>query len=95
MDPTSAEIVASAMAGASICWALAYAWAKWLARPGATSTPAASEDRLLRLEQAIDAVAIEVERIGEGQCYTARLLAERLPAERVPAHLPLGRVHAE
>jgi hypothetical protein len=30
-----------------------------------------------RLEQAIEAVAIEVERISEGQRYTTKLLGER------------------
>ncbi|HNV76350.1 MAG: hypothetical protein IPF87_02075 [Gemmatimonadetes bacterium] len=39
------------------------------------------DDRLARMEQAIDSMAIEVERISEGQRFTARLLAER-PAER-------------
>lgn len=33
--------------------------------------------QLVRMEQALDAVAIEVERIAEGQRYTAKLLAER------------------
>ncbi len=34
-------------------------------------------DRLTNLEQAVDAVAIEVERIGEGQRFMTRLFAER------------------
>ncbi|MFN2397705.1 MAG: hypothetical protein ABR543_03520 [Gemmatimonadaceae bacterium] len=33
--------------------------------------------RLERMEQAIDAVAIEVERISEGQRFTTKLLSER------------------
>jgi hypothetical protein len=33
--------------------------------------------RLDRLEQAVDAVAIEVERISEGQRFVTKLLAER------------------
>jgi hypothetical protein len=33
-------------------------------------------DRLTNLEQAVDAVAIEVERIGEGQRFMTRLFAE-------------------
>ena len=40
--------------------------------------------RLARIEQAIEAVAIEVERISESERYSARLLTERLP-ERAPA----------
>lgn len=34
-------------------------------------------DRLSRLENATDAVAVEVERISEGQRFTSKLLAER------------------
>jgi hypothetical protein len=33
--------------------------------------------RLDRMEQAIDAIALEVERIAEGQRFTTKLLAER------------------
>lgn len=33
-------------------------------------------DQLSRLEQSIDAIAVEVERISEGQRFTARLMAE-------------------
>lgn len=35
------------------------------------------EERLVRMEQAIDAVSVEVERISEGQRFTTKLLAER------------------
>ena len=37
--------------------------------------------RLDRLEQAVDAIAIEVERISEGQRFVTRILAERPAAE--------------
>lgn len=33
--------------------------------------------RLERMEQSIDAIAVEVERISEGQRFTTRLLSER------------------
>ena len=44
------------------------------------------ESRLERLEQAVDAIAIEMERIGEGQRFVTKLLAERKPepTERTP-----------
>jgi hypothetical protein len=45
----------------------------------------AVEDRLYRIEQAVDAIAVEVERMSESQRFTAKLLAERLPT---PAALP-------
>ncbi len=35
------------------------------------------EMRLVQLQQAVDDVAIEMERIAEGQRFTAKLLAER------------------
>lgn len=37
--------------------------------------------RLERMEQSIDSVAIEVERISEGQRFTTKLLSERVPDE--------------
>jgi hypothetical protein len=43
--------------------------------------------RLERMEQAIDSIAIEVERISEGQRFTTKLLSER--ADRgLPASSP-------
>lgn len=42
-------------------------------------------ERLKRIETAIESMAIEVERISEGQRFTTKLLSERGPA---PAALP-------
>ena len=39
--------------------------------------PAIGDDRETRLEQAIDAIAVELERVGEGQRFVTKLLAER------------------
>ena len=39
--------------------------------------PADVTARLERIEQSIDAVALEVERIAEGQRFTTKLLSER------------------
>ncbi|HEY1953755.1 MAG TPA: hypothetical protein VGG76_13205 [Gemmatimonadaceae bacterium] len=36
-----------------------------------------ADQRLARLEQAVDAIALEVERISEGQRFTTRLLSEQ------------------
>jgi prefoldin subunit 5 len=41
-----------------------------------TSLPAELTERLTRLEQGMDAIAVEVERIGEGQRYMSRLFSE-------------------
>src|SRR4051812_32745886 len=46
-------------------------------RPKAVLT--ADNTRLERLEAAVDAIAIEVERISESQRFTVGLLSERLP----------------
>lgn len=62
--------------------ALAFAW-RILKRGSARQRPvlAESTQRLERIEQAIEAVAIEVERISEGQRFVTRVLTEgnRLP----------------
>lgn len=55
------------------------AMARRIWRRGSTmGTPSAMspemDDRLSRLEQAVDAVAVEVERVGEGQRYVTRIL---------------------
>lgn len=48
--------------------------------------------RLERMEHAIDSVAVEVERISEGQRFTTRLLTERAAApDRVPRGDDAGR----
>src|SRR5262245_9358182 len=41
------------------------------------------EARLSEMQQALDTVAIEVERISEGQRFTAKLLSERTPDEAI------------
>ena len=52
----------------------------WLQRSGRLSIPEADlqeiRDRLGQLHQAVDAIAIEVERLSEGQRFTTKLLAE-------------------
>lgn len=44
----------------------------------------AEDDRLEHLQQSVDAIAIEVERIAEAQRFSAKLLSERadFPANR-------------
>jgi hypothetical protein len=58
-------------------------WDRRNTSPGLQPDTAA---RLERIEQAIDAMAIEVERIAEGQRFVTRLMTDRTP-ERVA--LPL------
>src|SRR5262245_53289636 len=58
--------------------AIAHARRIWR-RPASVSgeMPAELTDRLNRLEQAVDAVAVELERVGEGQRYVTRVLTEQ------------------
>jgi hypothetical protein len=65
--------------------AIGYPIARAYARriEGTPSRPAVPGDvtaRLERMEQAIDSIAVEVERISEGQRFTTKLLAERTAA---------------
>jgi hypothetical protein len=46
----------------------------------------AIEERLARMEHAIDSIAIETERISEGQRFTTKVLADRAAAhDQMPA----------
>jgi hypothetical protein len=59
---------------------MSIALARRIWRRGESSAPAISSDiaqRLGRMEQAMEATAIEVERIGEGQRFLTRMLAQR------------------
>jgi hypothetical protein len=57
---------------------IARAWMKrGAASRQAAALPHGVEDRLTRIEHAVDAIAVEVERISEGQRFTTQLLAER------------------
>ena len=59
---------------------IARAIARRIERGVGGGTPSLPNDvgaRLERMEQAIDAIAVEVERIAEGQRFTSKLLAGR------------------
>jgi hypothetical protein len=57
---------------------IAKAYARRLDRePRTPSLPPEVSGRLERMEQALDSIAIEVERISEAQRFTTKLLAER------------------
>ena len=80
IDPITIPIVAIvACASTAIFFPMARAYARRLEQD-ASRPPALPGDltlRLERMEQAIDSIAIEVERISEGQRFTTKLLAER------------------
>jgi hypothetical protein len=69
---------------------LARAFAKRMERDSKGRIAPEVTTRLERIEQAVDAIAIEVERISEGQRFTTKLLTERAgdasrAAERRPS----------
>jgi len=66
--------------------AIAAARTIWKRGSAAPKLPEATSKRLERIEQAVDSIAIEVERISEGQRFVSRLLDR--PAE--PVAIPRG-----
>jgi hypothetical protein len=50
----------------------------------APELPAANDPRLERMEQAIEAIAVEIERISEAQRFTTKLLSERNAPSAMP-----------
>src|SRR5689334_22097094 len=55
--------------------------------PGGTDDLRRIETRLSNVQEALDAVAVEVERISEGQRFTTKLLADR---GAIPVDAALG-----
>ena len=73
------------VAATTIGFPVARAYARRLDRePREPSVPPELQLRLERMEQALDSIAIEVERISEGQRFTTKLLAERAKTENLP-----------
>ena len=56
---------------------LARAFARRMERDSKVKIAPEIASRLERIEQAVDSIAIEVERISEGQRFTTKLLTER------------------
>lgn len=71
---------------------LARAFARRMDRRGGTAQiPNEVSSQLAHLNQAVDAIALEVERISEGQRFTTRLLSEQKEAARQPLSSGAGR----
>ena len=66
------------------------AWARRI-EAKAKDPSAGSDPRLERMEHAIDAIAIEVERIAEAQRFQTRLLSERPAGQSLGNGDPLRR----
>ena len=75
----------------AIGWPIARAFARRMERDDAAPrVPADVSARLERMEQAIDSIAVEVERISEGQRFTTKLLSERTAQPPGPGSAPPG-----
>lgn len=97
-DNDTAALVALSLFGAlaSLAFSINAIARAWVARGrdearlgNGTTTPMA-DARLARLEQAVDAIALEVERISEAQRYTTRLLSEQGRTAQMPAKRQLS-----
>lgn len=83
MDPevlNFAQVMAIIVPSVAVLIAFAVIGHRFVMRTMHSAAPQPSkidDERFTRLEQAVDAVAIEVERISEGQRFVTRLLAER------------------
>jgi hypothetical protein len=64
--------------------AIANVWMKRIDAKRAATPSRAVDQRLERIEQAVDVIALEVERISEAQRFAARLAAERTAAVLPP-----------
>jgi len=76
---------------------IAYARRIWKGKPTAAAATESVGPRLDRLEQAVDAIAIEIERVAEGQRFVTKVLADRpvvVQPQPQPAADPLPRESA-
>lgn len=66
-------------------------WKRAAAGPVRSVLPPETAGRLERIEQAVEAIAVEVERVSEGQRFVTKLLSEPGSALRLePARMPSG-----
>jgi hypothetical protein len=78
-EPPEGVMILSGMFIVAVFFPLAIALARRIWRRGATAITAFPQeltDRLNRLDQAVDSIAVEVERIGEGQRFVTRVLTD-------------------
>lgn len=72
--------------GVSVCMIAAALGARARAKLKGSPDLSKVDARLERIEQSLDSVAVEVERVSEAQRFTARILSER--RDGAPAQLP-------
>jgi hypothetical protein len=92
-QPTSSQVTAIAILSiifvlAPLAFAAARIAIRRAAHPPAPQIPKDVSDRLERMEQGIEAVAVEVERIGEGQRFVTQLMSDRAQRAALPEGVP-------
>ena len=60
-------------------------WALAAAKTRQLEPSRVDDNRLEQIQQTVDSIAIEVERIAEAQRFTAKLAAERSEAKQLPS----------
>ena len=95
-SPDTEDIVGMGLAASTfVLFPLVVAYARriWRRSAAPPALPPEFNDRMSNLERGIEAVAIEVERVGEGQRFVTQLLAEadhRRQVQAIPADLAKG-----
>lgn len=85
---TAISILSVLFVAAPLAWAMAMIAIRRSARPPAPQIPKDVSERLERMEHGIDAVALEVERIGEGQRFVTQLMSDRAKRAALPEGVP-------
>jgi hypothetical protein len=85
---TGISIVGIMFVAGPLVWAMAILAIRRSQRPPAPQIPKDVSDRLERMEQGIEAVALEVERIGEGQRFVTQLMGDRAQRAALPEGVP-------
>jgi hypothetical protein len=90
-------VLASAAVAALVLTPIARAMGRRMDKKTVASTPPEVGSRLERIEQAVEAIAIEVERVSENQRYSTKLISELrgLPAPTAMDQWPQSRGEAE
>lgn len=78
-------VVAGALTGATLILLGVVAWRLAMRRISSMLASASPDANMGRLQQSVDAIAIEVERISENQRFVTRVLNEHIPALKAGA----------
>lgn len=89
---TGISIVGTITVGMPLAIAIGRTMFRRLGAPKPAPQILESAQRLERMEQAIDAMSVEVERISEGQRFVTQLMAQKAPPAAIPAAPPADRV---